>query len=100
MKKAIELGARSMPYRAFKPTSRAMQKTRNAPNAPRFRPARSKPVQTANAPYTAITPNGMGILSPPLRRCVLASCREKGLFSDLRCRAPDVKFGVLAGALQ
>jgi lactate dehydrogenase-like 2-hydroxyacid dehydrogenase len=42
----------------------------------------------------------MGILSPPLRRCVLASCREKGLFSDLCCRAPDVKFGVLAGALQ
>src|SRR5450755_3866274 len=100
MKKAIESGARSIAYRAFKTTRRAMPKTRNAPNEPRFRPASSKPVQTTNAPYTAMTPNGKGILSPPLRRCGLASCREKGLFSDLRCRAPDVKFGVLADALQ
>src|SRR5271165_7618337 len=100
MKKAIESGARSIAYRAFKTMSRAMPKTRNAPNAPRLRPAKSKPVQTTNAPYAAITPNGMGILSPPLRRCVLASCREKGLFSDLRCRAPDVKFGILVDALQ
>jgi len=38
MKKAIESGARSIAYRAFKTTSRAMPKTRNAPNAPRFRP--------------------------------------------------------------
>jgi hypothetical protein len=53
-----------------------MPKSRNAPYAPRFRLTNSMPVQIANAPYMAITPNGMGIFCLSLAE--LRSCQLTG----------------------